>query len=102
MLKPLDYFPVVFKFEHQQFQEYLATLQTYGHDKYIRTLADVIMPNCMNLNQELCKNLTKWLFLPVISPENPSITPYFESHLNALKICNGLRHPDQTCWSRSS
>lgn len=46
----------------------------------------------------ICKNLKKWLFLPVISSENPSITEfltqYFESHLNALKICNGLRHPD--------
>lgn len=30
-------------------------LQTYGHDKYICTLADVILPNGMNLNQELCK-----------------------------------------------
>ena len=31
------------------------TLQTYGHDKYKRTLGDVILPDGLNLNQELVK-----------------------------------------------
>jgi micrococcal nuclease len=31
------------------------TLQTYGKDKYGRSIADVILPDGMNLNQELDK-----------------------------------------------
>jgi len=31
------------------------TLQTYGKDKYGRSVADVILPDGMNLNQELVK-----------------------------------------------
>ena len=31
------------------------TLQTYGKDKYGRSIADVILPDGMNLNQELAK-----------------------------------------------
>lgn len=30
-------------------------LQTHGHDKYKRTLADVLLPDGTNLNQELVK-----------------------------------------------
>jgi endonuclease YncB( thermonuclease family) len=30
-------------------------LQAYGHDKYKRALADVILPDGMNLNQEFVK-----------------------------------------------
>jgi len=30
-------------------------LQTYGRDKYERTIADVIRPDAMSLNQELVK-----------------------------------------------
>jgi micrococcal nuclease len=30
-----------------------VTLQTYGHDKYGRTIADVLLPDSMNLDQEL-------------------------------------------------
>ena len=32
-----------------------VTLQTHGHDKYKRTLGEVILPDGMNLNQELVK-----------------------------------------------
>jgi hypothetical protein len=32
-----------------------VTLQTHGFDKYGRTLADVLLPDGMNLNQELVK-----------------------------------------------
>ena len=32
-----------------------VTVQTHGYDKYKRTLADVILPDGMNLNQELVK-----------------------------------------------
>jgi hypothetical protein len=32
-----------------------VTLQTHGHDKYGRTLADVALSDGMNLNQELVK-----------------------------------------------
>jgi endonuclease YncB( thermonuclease family) len=32
-----------------------VTLQTYGKDKYTRTIGDVILPDGMNLNQELVK-----------------------------------------------
>jgi micrococcal nuclease len=30
-----------------------VTLQTFGKDKYGRTIADVLLPDSMNLNQEL-------------------------------------------------
>jgi len=30
-------------------------LQTHGHDKYGRTLAEALLPDGMNLNQELVK-----------------------------------------------
>ena len=32
-----------------------VTIQTHGHDKYRRTLGDVLLPDGMNLNQELVK-----------------------------------------------
>ena len=32
-----------------------VTLQTHGHDKYGRTLAEILLPDGMNLNQELVK-----------------------------------------------
>ena len=32
-----------------------VTIQAHGHDKYKRTLGDVIQPDGMNLNQELVK-----------------------------------------------
>ena len=32
-----------------------VTLETHGHDKYRRTIGDVILPDGMNLNQELVK-----------------------------------------------
>jgi endonuclease YncB( thermonuclease family) len=32
-----------------------VTLQTHGKDKYGRTVGDVILPDGMNLNQELVK-----------------------------------------------
>jgi endonuclease YncB( thermonuclease family) len=32
-----------------------VTLQSHGDDKYRRTIGDVILPDGMNLNQELVK-----------------------------------------------
>jgi endonuclease YncB( thermonuclease family) len=37
-----------------------VTLQTFGKDKYGRTIADVIMPDGLNLNQELVKQDWWW------------------------------------------
>jgi Staphylococcal nuclease homologue len=39
-----------------------VTLQTYGKDKYGRTLADVLLPDWMNLNQELVKQGWCWWY----------------------------------------
>jgi len=39
-----------------------VTLQTHGHDKYTRTLADVLLPDGMNLNQELVKQGWCWWY----------------------------------------
>src|SRR5512140_1722971 len=36
-------------------------LQTHGHDKYGRTLAEVLLPDGMNLNQELVKRGWCWM-----------------------------------------
>ena len=37
-------------------------LQTYGYDKYKHTLADVLLPDGMNLNQELVKQGWCWWY----------------------------------------
>jgi len=37
-----------------------VTLQTHGYDKYERTLGDVILPDGVNLNQELVKQGCCW------------------------------------------
>jgi micrococcal nuclease len=39
-----------------------VTLQTHGLDKYKRTLADVILPDGMNLNQELVRQGWCWWY----------------------------------------
>jgi endonuclease YncB( thermonuclease family) len=39
-----------------------VTLQTHGYDKYKRTLGDVILPDGMNLNQELVKQGWCWWY----------------------------------------
>ena len=39
-----------------------VTVQTYGHDKYTRTIGDVILPDGMNLNQELVKQGWCWWY----------------------------------------
>jgi endonuclease YncB( thermonuclease family) len=39
-----------------------VTIQTYGHDKYKRILGDVILPDGMNLNQELVKQGWCWWY----------------------------------------
>jgi endonuclease YncB( thermonuclease family) len=39
-----------------------VTLQSYGRDKYGRTIADVILPDGMNLNQELLKQGWCWWY----------------------------------------
>jgi endonuclease YncB( thermonuclease family) len=38
------------------------TLQTHGHDKYKRILGDVVLPDGMNLNQELVKGDWCWWY----------------------------------------
>jgi micrococcal nuclease len=38
------------------------TIQTHGHDKYKRTLGDLILPDGMNLNQELVKQGWCWWY----------------------------------------
>ena len=39
-----------------------VTLQTYGKDKYGRTLADVLLPDATNLNHELVKEGWCWWY----------------------------------------
>jgi len=39
-----------------------VTIQTHGHDKYKRTLGDVILPDGMNLNQELVEQGWCWWY----------------------------------------
>jgi endonuclease YncB( thermonuclease family) len=39
-----------------------VTVQTHGHDKYKRTIGDVILPDGMNLNQELVKEGWCWWY----------------------------------------
>jgi len=39
-----------------------VTIQTHGHDKYTRTLGDVILPDGMNLNQELVRQGWCWWY----------------------------------------
>jgi endonuclease YncB( thermonuclease family) len=39
-----------------------VTLHPHGHDKYRRTLGDVILPDGMNLNQELVKQGWCWWY----------------------------------------
>ncbi|NOS81295.1 MAG: thermonuclease family protein [Nitrospira sp.] len=39
-----------------------VTVQTYSHDKYKRTIGDVILPDGMNLNQELVKQGWCWWY----------------------------------------
>ena len=39
-----------------------VTLQTHGQDKYNRTLADVLLPDGTNLNQELVKQGWCWWY----------------------------------------
>ena len=39
-----------------------VTIQTHGYDKYTRTLGDVLLPDGMNLNQELVKQGWCWWY----------------------------------------
>jgi endonuclease YncB( thermonuclease family) len=36
-------------------------LQTYGHEKYKRMIAEMVLPDGMNLNQELVKEGWCWV-----------------------------------------
>ena len=38
------------------------TVNTHGHDKYTRTLGDVLLPDGMNLNQELVRQGVCWWY----------------------------------------
>ena len=40
-----------------------VTLQTHGYDKYTRAIGDVILPDGVNLNQELIKQSQCWWYL---------------------------------------
>ena len=46
-----------------------VTIQTHGHDKYRRTIGDVILPDGMNHNQELVKQGWCWWYRKH-APEN--------------------------------
>ncbi len=48
------------------------TIQTHGYDKYKRTLGDVILPDGMNLNQELVKQGWCWWYRKY-APENAEL-----------------------------
>jgi micrococcal nuclease len=39
-----------------------VTIQTHRHDKYKRTIGDVMLPDGMNLNQELAKQGWCWWY----------------------------------------
>jgi len=39
-----------------------VTIQTHGHDKYKRTIGDVIQPEGMSLHQELVKDGWCWWY----------------------------------------
>jgi micrococcal nuclease len=39
-----------------------VTVQTYGHDKYKRTIADVLLPDGTNINHELVKDGWCWWY----------------------------------------
>jgi len=39
-----------------------VTIQPHGHDKYKRTIGEVILPDGMNLNQELVKQGFCWWY----------------------------------------
>ena len=39
-----------------------VTIRTHGHDKYKRTIGDVLLPDGMNLNQELVKQGWCWWY----------------------------------------
>ena len=39
-----------------------VTIQTHGHDKYKRTIGEVLLPDGMNLNQELVKQGWCWWY----------------------------------------
>ena len=39
-----------------------VTVQTHGHDKYTRTIGEVLLPDGMNLNQELVKQGWCWWY----------------------------------------
>jgi endonuclease YncB( thermonuclease family) len=39
-----------------------VTVQTFGKEKYTRTIGDVILPDGMNLNQELVKRGWLWWY----------------------------------------
>jgi micrococcal nuclease len=44
------------------FQDDEACAQTHGHDTYTRTIEDVILPDGMDLNQELVKDGWCWWY----------------------------------------
>ena len=63
-----------------------VTVQTSGHDKYKRTIGEVILPGGMNLNQELVKQGWCWWYRKYA----PGNTVLEELEQNAREAGKGL------------
>jgi len=81
-----------------------VTLQTYGKDKYGRTIADVLLPDGTNVNHSLVKDGWCWWYrkyalgmwfsrnwrrehaLPVQSPTKPTKAMPFHAGLPSLRV----------------
>jgi Staphylococcal nuclease homologue len=61
-------------------------LQTYGHDKYKRTIADVLLPDGTNVNYQLVKDGWCWWFRRY-APEDSELE---QSELEAREAKKGL------------
>jgi micrococcal nuclease len=61
-----------------------VTLQTHGHDKYKRTTGDVLLPDGMNLNQELVK-LGWWWWYRKYAPDDTVLEGLEKSAREARK-----------------
>jgi endonuclease YncB( thermonuclease family) len=69
----------------------LVTVQTYGHDKYDRTLGDVILPDGMNLNQELVTQGWCWWYRKY-APGDRCWKGWRRTHERQRKVYGSIRH----------
>ncbi|HEV8325893.1 MAG TPA: thermonuclease family protein [Nitrospiraceae bacterium] len=60
-----------------------VTVQTYGHDKYKCTLANVLLPDGTNVNHELAKN---WWWYRKYAPGH-SVLEGLETEVREVKKC---------------